>query len=238
MPGDGRGPAAETRPVAPEPAQVPGDLQPGVGGHVLGVVADDPAQIAEQSGLHEPVRDRESGLVAVLGPRDGRAQFPVVRLHAPGFPSLAQELSCSYAVESPGIAPQGRVRRRAPTVISAGHRSVTVPQAPPVPAARRPGPRLTAARGTARARGPGHLARRSSGHAAGPSHPVGYGARRWCSDSQTSPPTPVRGLPAQQSQRAVARRNSGGPRRPGPTAARPGVRSQYSPPVSHHSAPV
>src|SRR5690606_1357442 len=60
------------------------------------------------SRLYEAVGDREGGLVTLLGPRDGRAQFPVVRLHAAGFACLAQELSSSVPVRSDS-APFGTV---------------------------------------------------------------------------------------------------------------------------------
>ena len=134
VPGDGRGPAPEPGAVAPEPAQVPGDLQPGVGRHVLRVVPDQPAQVPEQSRLHQPVRHREGGLVTFLSPRDGRAQLPVVRVHAAGFPSLAQELSSSVPVRGESV-PRGAAtlahappRSTAPglTEVSQGGRDTTL----------------------------------------------------------------------------------------------------------------
>src|SRR5260370_35951339 len=48
--GDGGGPAAEAVVVAVEGVQVAGDLPPGLGRDVLGVVADQGVQVAQQPG--------------------------------------------------------------------------------------------------------------------------------------------------------------------------------------------
>jgi hypothetical protein len=71
VPGDRRGPAAERVEVAAEGAYPPGDLQPGVGRDVLGVIADKTAQVAQEAGLHVPVQQPEGVLVAVLRGGDG-----------------------------------------------------------------------------------------------------------------------------------------------------------------------
>lgn len=79
--GDGRRPTPETRAVAAEAAQVARDLQPGFGGHVLGVVADQPPDVADQAGLHQPVRDREPFVVPLLSSVDSSAELRVVHPH-------------------------------------------------------------------------------------------------------------------------------------------------------------
>src|SRR6202042_1222819 len=57
--GDGGAPPAEPVAVAVEAGQVAGDLQPGLGGDVLGVVADQGAQVAQQPGLGVAVQRPE-----------------------------------------------------------------------------------------------------------------------------------------------------------------------------------
>ena len=51
VPGDGRRPPAEPDEVSLEAADVPADLQPGLGGDVLGVGADQTAHVAQQGRL-------------------------------------------------------------------------------------------------------------------------------------------------------------------------------------------
>src|SRR5207253_1763823 len=69
VPGDGRGPPAEVVPVSAEPAEVAGDLQPGLGRDILGVLADKDPYVAQQAGLDGPVDDGERLLIAALGGR-------------------------------------------------------------------------------------------------------------------------------------------------------------------------
>ena len=59
VPGDGGGPAAEVVVVAGEAGQVAGDLEPGLGRDVLGVLADQGVQVAQQPGLDVAVQHPE-----------------------------------------------------------------------------------------------------------------------------------------------------------------------------------
>ena len=67
VPGDGGGPAAEVVVVAGEAGQVAGDLEPGLGRDVLGVLADQGVQVAQQPGLDVAVQDPERLRVTPLG---------------------------------------------------------------------------------------------------------------------------------------------------------------------------
>lgn len=88
--GDGRRPGPETGPVTAEAPQIPGYLQPRVGRHILRLVPDEPTHVTEQPRLHLTVRDSESGLIALLGTRDRRAQFLVVLVGAAALACLVQ----------------------------------------------------------------------------------------------------------------------------------------------------
>lgn len=79
--GDGRGPAAKARTVTAEPPEVPCYFEPGVGGDVLGVLADHPPQVSQQPGVHDPISLCEGRLVAGLGSLDSTPQRNVVSLH-------------------------------------------------------------------------------------------------------------------------------------------------------------
>lgn len=99
VPGYGRRPAPEARPVAAEPAEVAGDFEPGVGGDVLRVVADEAAHITEQQRLEEPVDHREGVLVPALG-----AQHRGPELHvAVGPPIVAPPLLTTPSPRVAGI---------------------------------------------------------------------------------------------------------------------------------------
>ena len=57
--GDGGGPAAEAVVGPGKAGQVAGDLEPGFRGDVLGVLAGDGVQVAQQAGLQVPVQQPE-----------------------------------------------------------------------------------------------------------------------------------------------------------------------------------
>jgi hypothetical protein len=72
--GDGGDPAAEAVVVAVEGFEVAGDLEPGFGGDVFGVVADDGAQVAQEAGLGVAVEGAEGVGVAPLRPGHQRGE--------------------------------------------------------------------------------------------------------------------------------------------------------------------
>lgn len=65
VPGDRRRPPAKPRSVA-QAGQVAGDVQPSLGGDVLGVVTDERPQVAQQPGLDRHVERRERRFVPML----------------------------------------------------------------------------------------------------------------------------------------------------------------------------
>jgi hypothetical protein len=79
VPGDGGGPAAEVVVVAGEGGQVAGDLELGLGRDVLGVLADQGVQVAQQPGLDVAVQGTERLRVTPLGPLD----HPSLAIHPP-----------------------------------------------------------------------------------------------------------------------------------------------------------
>ena len=95
VPGDGGGPAAELVVVAGEGGQVAGDLQPGLGRDVLGVLADQGVQVAQQPRLDVAVQDPERLRI----PRWARSTRP------PGSSASARRVSPAGTLLPAGDVP-------------------------------------------------------------------------------------------------------------------------------------
>ena len=81
VPGDAEQPDPEPGQVAVEAGQVAGSLQPRLGGHVIGGVADDDPQVPQHRGLECHPQRLEAGLVAATGGGEGGREVGV--LHGP-----------------------------------------------------------------------------------------------------------------------------------------------------------
>jgi hypothetical protein len=81
---DGGDPAAEVVVVTGKGGEVAGDLEPGFRGDILGVVADQRVQVAQQAGLGVAVHGAERLRIAPLRPDDCTAQSRLVRIRAGG----------------------------------------------------------------------------------------------------------------------------------------------------------
>jgi hypothetical protein len=72
VPSDGEQPGAELVDAAlPELGQVADDLQPGLAGHVIDVVATDDLEVAQQPRLQRVPQEKEARLIARPGANEG-----------------------------------------------------------------------------------------------------------------------------------------------------------------------
>lgn len=88
--------------VATKTRQPSCDLPPDGGSHLLGALAQEPAQVCVQAGLDRAVQNQEGRLVTVLGPCNCRAQGQIIGRRAAHALSFARSIRPPLAEQRPG----------------------------------------------------------------------------------------------------------------------------------------